>query len=114
MEKYDYTDPACPFCTEQYEKEPQIRRVPLDRILDKLDEHLSRDDGEGGKKLLLYWLDEARLGGDERGELSVLNELMGLCRNMGLEKEAFLYADAGVSLAEKTDMSDSVTGATVF
>ena len=73
METYDYTDPVCPFDTAQYDKKPRARSIPVDRILAKLDGHLSKNDPESGKRLLLYWLSEARLGGDERGELTVLN-----------------------------------------
>ena len=38
MEREDYTDPQCPFCTDQYQKEPQVRPIPTSRVLEKLDE----------------------------------------------------------------------------
>lgn len=113
METYDYTDPVCPFNTEQYDKKPKVRSIPVDRILNKLDGHLDKNDGDGGIKLLQYWLSEARLGGDEKGELAMLNELMGISRTSGDKENAFKYAKEALALAEKTGLSKSVTGATV-
>ena len=112
MEVYDYTDPVCPFCTEQYQKEPPVRAIPIDRVLSKLDELLDCDNSAEAKRMLLYWLSEARLGKDGRGEITVLNELMGLCRTTGDRDNAFKYAEEGIALAKK-DHWQSITGATV-
>lgn len=114
LEREDYTDPRCPFCTEQYEKNPPPRRIPTRRVIEKLDEHLSRNDTAAAKRHLLYWLEEARLGGDTDGELTVLNELMGLSRKNGEREAAFSYADEGVTLMEKTGLADHVSGATTY
>ena len=114
LEKTDYTDPACPFCTEQYEKTLPVRRIPTLRVIEKLDGHLARNDAAAAKRHLLYWLGEARLGGDTDGELTVLNELMGLCRNTGDRDGAYDYAGQAVALAERVGLSDSVTGATTY
>ena len=43
--------------------------IPQQRIIEKLDEYMSHRDYEGAEKHLLFWLDEARALGDERGEL---------------------------------------------
>ena len=113
MEVYDYTDPICPFNTDQYRKEPPIRCVPIERILKKLDEHLSRNDSDSGIRLLKYWIFEARIGKDERGELSLLNELMGIYRTSGDKEKAYLHAEEALSLAHKSEYRESITGATV-
>lgn len=112
MEVYDYTDPSCPFNTEQFQKEPPVRRVPIRDVLRKFDEHLGGDDSESAKKLLLYWLDEAKSGRDKSGELIILNELMGLCRNRGERDEAVKYAEEGMAFAKENGFWETVEGAT--
>ena len=67
LSREDYIDPQCPFCTEQYQKEPPVRSVPSARILEKLDEMLARNDYNDAERLLLYWVKEAELGRDLRG-----------------------------------------------
>ncbi len=114
MEREDYTDPQCPFCTDQYEKEPQIRPIPTSRILDKLDDFLSKNDYAGAERLLLYWVDEAGLGHDARGEFQLRNELMGLYRKLGRKEEAMQNADRALALAGEIGLLQSVAGATAL
>ena len=112
MEVYDYTDPICPFNTEQFQKEPPVRRVPLANVLKRLDDYLAKDDSGAGVRLLLYWLSEAENGRDKRAKLIILNELMGLCRNRGERDEAVKYAEAGIAFAKNNGFWDTVEGAT--
>ncbi len=114
MEREDYTDPQCPFCTDPYEKEPQVRPVPTSRILDKLDEFLSRNDYAGAERLLLYWVEEAGLGCDARGEFQLRNELMGLYRKLGKKEQALQNADRALALAGEIGILQSVAGATAL
>lgn len=114
MEREDYTDPQCPFCTDPYEKEPQVRPVPTSRILDKLDEFLSRNDYAGAERLLLYWVEEAGLGCDARGEFQLRNELMGFYRKQGNKAAATENADRALALAETLGILQSVAGATAL
>lgn len=114
LEREDYTDPQCPFCTEQYEKTPQPRRIPTRRVIEKLDEHLSRNDFAAARRHLLYWLEEAHLGADTDGELTVLNELMGLSRKNGERENAYAYAAEGIALMERIGLADGITGATTY
>ena len=114
MEREDYIDPQCPFCTDQYQKEPQVRPIPTARVLEKLDELFSRNDYEGAERLLLYWLDEAKLGGDLRGEFQLRNELMGFYRKQGKREAAMENADLAISLAERIGILQSVAGATAL
>lgn len=114
LEREDYTDPQCPFCTEQYEKTPPPRRIPTARVIAKLDDHLSRNDTAAAKRHLLYWLEEARLGADTDGELSVLNELMGLSRKLGDKENAYMYAADGIALMERIGLAEHVSGATTY
>ena len=114
LEREDYTDPQCPFCTDQYQKEPQIRPVPTARILDKLDELFSKNDYPGAERLLLYWVNEATLGQDARGEFQLRNELMGFYRKQGNRAAAIENADRALGLAGALGILDSTAGATAL
>lgn len=114
FDRSDYTDPQCPFCIDQYSERPAARRIPISRVIEKLDEHLGRNDPDAAKRHLAYWLDEARLGGDSDGELTVLNELMGLSRNTGDRDGAYKFAGEAVALVERVGLADHVTGATTY
>ncbi len=60
--------------------------IPAGRVTEKLDEYLDSKDFEAAEHHLKYWLEEARFNRDLRGELTVINELIGLYRK--IEKEA--------------------------
>ncbi|MBO4309263.1 MAG: tetratricopeptide repeat protein [Clostridia bacterium] len=112
--KEDYTDPQCPFCTDQYQKEPPVRSIPSARVIEKLDAFLGRNDYEGAERLLLYWLKEAELGHDLRGEFQIRNELMGLYRKLGRREAAMENADRALSLAEQIGIGNSVSAGTAY
>lgn len=114
MEREDYTDPQCPFCTDQYQKEPQVRPIPTSRVLEKLDEFFSRNDYDGAERLLLYWLSEAQLGQDARGEFQLRNELMGFYRKQGKKEAALENADRALALAAEIGILQSTAGATAL
>ena len=91
LQKNDYLDPACPFDSSAYTGKAET--IPVRRVLEKVDDYLGRNDYDSAERTLLYWLGEARRGGDGRGELSVRNELMGLYRKQGRGEEAVAQAD---------------------
>ena len=88
MDFTDYTDPICPFCTDQFKKQPPVHPIPTQRVLEKLDEHLGRNDYDSAERHLLYWLDEAKDSRDKHGMLTVENELMGLYRKSNRNENA--------------------------
>lgn len=113
MKPEDYKEPACVFCTDFYEPDKAAPTpVPIRRILEKLDEHLGRNDYAAAERHLAYWLEEAVQNGDRRGCLSIQNERMGLYRKLGKQNEALACAKAALELMEQTELSQSVTGAT--
>ena len=114
LERDDYMDPQCPFCTDQYQNKPQVRSVPATRIIEKLDELLGRNDYSGAERLLLYWLEEARQGKDLRGEFQLRNELMGLYRKLGKRDAALENAALALELVTKIGMEDSVSAGTAY
>ena len=85
-----------------------------DRVLEKLDGLLQRNDYPGAKRLLEYWLAEYRQMGDGRGVLLVENELMGLCRKLGEREQALSHAQAALNQVGRLDIADEVGAATTY
>lgn len=110
--KEDYVEPRCLLCEEAYGAEPQIRSVPQQRIMEKVDECMSRRDYAGVERHLLYWLEEARLGRDRRGELMIRNELVGHYRKTGERDNALSQAEAALRLLDEIGFEGSVTAGT--
>lgn len=109
VKKEDYLEPCCPFT-----KPDAVKTIPLRRVLDKLDEYFAKDDAAGAERHLKYWLAEAEQERDDRGKLSVLNELVGLYRKTERETEALETAEKAIRLAEAIGLSDSVTMGTTL
>jgi len=110
----DYTDPACPFCTDAYEENPPVHPVPVKRILEKLDAFFAQDDNAGAERLLAYWIAEAEAAGDEGGQFTLHNERMGLYRKCGRTDEAKAEADRTLALGEKCGLMDRAEGGTAL
>ncbi len=110
----DYAEPRCLLCDEPYGAEPAVKPVPQQRIVEKMDEYMSRRDYAGAERHLLYWLEEARLGGDLRGELTIRNELVGHYRKTGNRDKAMENADAALKLLAKLDFEGTLSSATTY
>lgn len=107
----EYIEPTCPLCMKT-ENDPVS--IPLGRVLEKLEEYFAKNDYASAQRHLLYWLNEARLGRDKRGEFSIFNELMGLYRKVGKEKEALDACTHALNLAESLEIITSAAGATAL
>lgn len=114
IEKEDYLEPNCLLCGEPYGAEAKIRPVPQQRIMEKVDECMSRRDYAGVERHLLYWLEEAKLGGDQKGELMIRNELIGHYRKTGEREKAFAQADAALRLLDTMDFTGSISAGTTY
>ena len=112
INREDYEEPRCPFDTSAYAPQPPVESVPLPRIIEKLDEHLGRNDYEAAEKLLLYWEQEAKNGRDEKGLFSLKNEMMGLYRKLGRQDEAVACAAEALELMDRLEYGDTVSGGT--
>ena len=110
----DYAEPRCLLCDEPFGAEPEMRPVPQQRIVQKLDEYMSRRDYAGAERHLLYWLEEARLGHDQRGELVIRNELVGHYRKAGEKDKALAHGDAALSLLEALDFDGTISAGTTY
>ena len=89
-------------------------RIPIRRVMEKLDEYFSRDDLTGAGRLLAYWEKEARSLGDFRGLLEILSEEIGYFRRTDEGDRALSAVTEAFSLIEELGLSDSVSGGTIY
>lgn len=84
------------------------------RILEKLDGFLRKNDYSSAKKHLEYWHSEAEMLGDNNCALLLKNELMGLCRKLGEGDKAISYAESAIELIKKMNIEFNVGAATTY
>ena len=118
LDAFDYKEPACPLCSgkEFYDYDPAAQQgsIPVAQIIAKIDGALNREDYGEAKRILYYWLAEAKQLRDLRGQLAVYSELMGLHRKNGEEDEALAAAQNGLQIIEALGVGHLVSTATVF
>ena len=110
----DYEEPSCLLCGVGGGTDPAVQPVPQQRIIQKLDEYMSRRDYAGAERHLLYWLEEARRGRDERGELVVRNELVGHYRKVGDRDKALAQGEKALALLDALDFGGTVSAGTTY
>ena len=110
----DYAEPRCLLCDEPYGKEPQVKAVPQQRIIQKMNEYMSRRDYAGAERHLKYWLEEAKAGYDKGGELLIRNELVGHFRKVGNKEGAFESANEAIRLLGELGFENNVSAGTTY
>lgn len=110
----DYAEPRCLLCDEPYGKAPEVKPVPQQRIIEKMNDYMSRRDYAGAERHLLYWLEEATLGHDKGGALMLRNELVGHYRKTGEKEKAFASAEAALRLLGELAMDGTVSAGTTY
>ena len=100
--------------TEFYGSHDRIRPIPQQRVIEKMDEYMDRRDYAGAERHLLYWLEEARAGGDLRGALLVRNELVGHYRKTGEREKALASADDALDLLKKLGFEGTISAGTTY
>ena len=91
-----------------------IRPVPQQRIIEKMNEYMSRRDYGGAQRHLLYWLEEAELGGDLRGQLMLRNELIGHYRKTGQREPAMECSEKALYLIAELGMEGTISAGTTY
>jgi len=104
-------DLECPACKKL---EKAAARVPVGRVIEKLDSLFAKNDLVGAERLIEYWTAEAIALGDTSGELSLVNEMLGLSRRIGNKDKAKAAIDRALILIDLTGMGSSVSGATIL
>lgn len=110
LQPEDYQEPACPLCMNG----DTANRIPIKRIVEKLDEYLNRNDYNNAEKHLNYWITEAVVSGDLRGKLTLINERMGLYRKLARKDEAVADAATGIDLINKLHLQNDTTAGTTY
>ena len=110
----DYIEPRCTHCEEPYGMVPEVKPVPQQRIIEKMDEYMSRRDYAGAERHLLYWLTEAELGHDLRGQLMLRNELAGHYRKTGNRDRAVQNAEEAIALVGRMDFGGTISAGTTY
>lgn len=85
-----------------------------DRIIAKLDDYLSKNDYTTAKNHLLYWLNEAKSINDQKTELLITNELMGLCRKLSEKEQALMFAQNALDLVVRMNIDQNIGAATTY
>ena len=75
---------------------------------------MSRRDYNGAERHLLYWLEEAKLGGDLQGQLMLRNELVGHYRKTGQKEPAMESVAKALDLLRELDMENTITAGTTY
>lgn len=110
----DYEEPRCPLCMESPADEERVHSIDMRRVMEKLDEYQSRKDYAAAERHLEFWLGEARLGNDKRGEFAVRGEQIGFYRKRGEETKCFSCISEALRLMTKLGYEDSISGATCY
>lgn len=110
LSKEDYEEPRCLLNMDKTDITP----IPCSRVIEKLDEHLGRNDYSAAERHLTYWLEEANAGNDMRGKLTVLNEQIGLYRKLKKEPEGIRAISAALALANQLGLEKTVTFGTTL
>lgn len=85
--------------------------MTIERVLNKLDEYLHKNDYVSAEKHLLSFLEEAK---GVRERIPLLNELMGLYRKLGRESEAINTAEKALSELDASGIENGVGSATTY
>ena len=94
--------------------ENALRPIPQKRIIDKMNEYMSRRDYRGAERHLLYWMEEAKLGNDLPGQLMLRNELVGHYRKTGQQKKAMENASEALALLAALKLEDTISAGTTY
>ena len=114
LEPEDYIEPRCPLGMEPMGGKVPVQSVPQQRIVEKLDEYMAHRDYAGAERHLLYWLEEARLGNDLRGQLMLHNELAGHYRKTGDKDNAVEHAEKAIELLDKLGFERTISSGTTY
>ncbi len=97
----------CKSCSKEI-----VDRVPIIRVISKLDECFSRNDLSGAKALLEHWESEARHMDDTRGLLEILNEEIGFYRRTNDSEKGLSTVNEALDILEH--LSENISIGTIY
>ena len=110
----DYIEPRCLLCDLPAQAEVPIASIPQQRVIQKLDEYMAHKDYSGAERHLAYWLEEAKEGHDLRGQLLVLNEMIGFYRKTGRKEDSFKRIEEALSLLPVLGFESHISAGTTY
>ena len=99
----------CESCSKE-----KTDRIPIRRVVEKLDAAFSRNDLAEAGRLLAFWEKEARALADFHGLLEILSEEIGYFRRTEDRARGLAAVSEAFALIEDLGLSDSVSGATIY
>lgn len=118
IDPFDYKEPPCATCggKEFYspEKDAPKGRIPVKRVIDKVDEAFNSNDLAEAGRLLEFWQKEALSLEDKSGELSVTDELIGYYRKTSEAEKGLAAVSRALELLKELSLEKTVSGATII
>lgn len=118
IDPFDYKEPPCATCggKEFYapEKDAPKGRIPVKRVIEKVDEAFNSNDLAEAGRLLEFWQKEALSLEDKSGELSVTDELIGYYRKTGEAEKGLAAVSRALELLKELSLEKTVSGATII
>lgn len=118
LDEFDYKEPACPLCDGKDfyypKKDAPLGRIPVDRVISKVDSLFDKNDYAEAGKLLVYWENEAKALRDKRGELAIQSELVGFYRKQNNPEKGITAVNRALELVDELNQGDMPSGATIF
>ena len=118
IDSFDYKEPSCKLCDGKSfyypDKDAPIGHIPVSRIIEKLDACYNKNDYVEAGRLLFYWQKEAQNLLDKRGELSIVNELLGHLRKVFDKDNGLKAIDRASELISLLKAEDNFSSATIY
>ncbi len=118
IDKFDYQEPRCPLSSGRDfyypAQDAPAGRIPVDRVIDRVDSLFDRNDYVEAGRLLLYWRNEAIALRDTRGELAMESELVGYYRKQNDPEAGLASVTRALTLTEKLKQDSMASGATIY
>lgn len=116
IRKEDYEEPRCLLSLgkQTHDDDTPIQMIPVSRIIDKLDHLLDQNNYHEAERLLLYWEQEAKALKDQKGQLTITNELVGLYRKLGNKDKVLIYTNICLELLTSLDLGVTFSVATTY
>ena len=117
LDPFDFKEPHCALCGGKEFYNPKsddpTERIPIKRIIDKLDGLFDKNDMESAGRLLEYWQSEAISLKDKEGELEIDSELIGFYRKTAKTEKGLAVSERALELVGALGLENSVSAATV-
>lgn len=118
IDKFDYEEPVCPLKGGKAFYYPEsgvpLGRIPVARIIEKVDALFGKNDYVEAGRVLVYWKTEAMALKDKSGELAMESELVGYYRKQNDRENGLASAARALALTDELGQADMASGATVF